>query len=121
MKIHPRSLFLPCLAALAAAALPAGAQTLTVDPGTSPDAVTTSQTYTTVYDGYTGVGEIDQSAGTFTVNGSNTNQGLFIAYNVNSNGTYTLSGTGSLISNYSADVGTFGTALFSQSGGSCLL
>ena len=102
------------------AAPDAAAQTLLVDQAdtNSPDTVTTNQTYTEVHVGDNGTGVLNQTAGTFTVNGSNTNQGLFIAYNVNSNGTYTLSGTGSLVSNYSTDVGTFGVALFSQSAGS---
>ena len=62
------------------------------------------------------VGTITQSAGTVTINGSNSNQGLFVGYNANDTGLYTLTG-GSLVLNNQSSVGAFGSGTFNQSGG----
>ena len=97
----------------------AAAQTLLVDQanGNSPYAVTADQTYTVVHVGDTGIGVLNQSANTFTVNGSVSGQGLFVGYSANGNGSYNLSGSGSLMDTYEADIGASGLGVFNQTGG----
>ena len=97
----------------------AAAQTLLVDQadGNSPYAVTADQTYTDVHVGDNGIGVLNQSANTFTVNGSSSGQALFVGYNVNSNGSYNLSGSGNLVDSHEADIGTSGLGVFNQTGG----
>ena len=62
------------------------------------------------------VGTITQSAGTVTINGSGSGQGLFVGYNTNDTGLYTLTG-GNLVLNNQSSVGTFGNGILNQSGG----
>ena len=76
--------------------------------------VANGDTYTSVYDGYSGTGTITHSAGTLTIPMSGS---LYVGYNSGSNGSYSLSGTGNL-STGTTYVGNSGTGTFNQSGGS---
>ncbi|HEY1686027.1 MAG TPA: hypothetical protein VGG19_14775 [Tepidisphaeraceae bacterium] len=64
--------------------------------------------------GYTGTGNFNQSGGTNTINAGSI---LYVGVFASSNGTYTLSGTGTL-SGGTEEIGYGGTGTFNQSGGS---
>lgn len=90
----------------------AAAQTLDVNAsnGNTPYRLTADASYTIVYGGNTGTGEIDHGAGTLTVGTSNKSvQALLVAYNVSSPGTHDLSGTATLVSLNFSSVGTDST------------
>jgi hypothetical protein len=70
--------------------------------------------------GYWGAGRFDQTGGTnlITNNTWNDGQGLYIGYSLGANGTYNLSGTGSLIVHARELIGVgYGKGTFNQSGG----
>ncbi len=70
------------------------------------------------YVGYSGDGIFNQTGGT---NNLNLNEGaLALGYNAGSNGTYNLSGTGSLIARIEV-VGNSGAGIFTQSGGTNII
>src|SRR3954453_18523767 len=61
-----------------------------------------------------GRGTFTQSAGTTTINSG---RDFALGYGANSNGTYTLSGTGALVANQSEYIGIYGKGTFNQSAG----
>ena len=91
----------------------AAGQDLVVDQadGQSPYSVTTDQTFDNVTVGDISVGTLDHGAGTLTVTGT-----LTVGNAANSSGSYTLHGTGSLVTS-GITVGEKGNGLFTQSGG----
>ena len=68
------------------------------------------------YVGYSGTGSFSQSRGTNTISNRANTGTLIIGFNAGSSGTYNLSGSGLLSSNYEW-VGYSGTGGFAQSGG----
>ena len=116
MKKSLRPFARPLAAALLAVGLPSArlsAADLTVDGANSPYTVMGSQSYDSVYDGNTGTGVINHSAGTLAVGTS-----LELGYGSTGVGTYNLSGTGVLTVSNEADIGASGRGDFEQTGGS---